>query len=385
MKPEKNSSVLLPVIFGSALWIGLFLFVLQPAAAAEITIPHVEMASRGMMENDEFAVSSSISADLTLTGGYKYAFLLGLSLDLEDVIRTNYKNMPGFPIFRIAQATVHDLFGLPLELSYFIGSGDTFCTGDDFSDRFGLSPFGTDYRGFFYFPEGVSYDGIHGVQGTGFTLGLTVWEKVIPILYLYNNLIFNSDTSLGENFYSGDLRLLFHYNSFSLEAFGGVSMNSRMDLKVRGGLMLHFASERGMEFFIQGGIPGWQTNEEFSIDNLFFLVEPRLQFEKFGASITFFYHPVEYYHVFNPNEKGKADINIKFRFGNSYLNVITGGFETGGTLKIDNSEKLVIYVSPFASFISGGLQWDAKIRVRPLHTSNIMNMLDFFIGVRTAF
>ena len=62
---------------------GFLLLALWPAAAAEISVPGLEMASRGMVYNDEFIVSSAISADLALSGGYKYAKILVKPLEYD--------------------------------------------------------------------------------------------------------------------------------------------------------------------------------------------------------------------------------------------------------------------------------------------------------------
>jgi len=412
------------------LGVGLFLLAFWPAAAAEITIDRMEMASRGRVNDGEFVVSSLLSADLALSGGYKYSFLLGFSLEAPDIARAfAYRNLrfdPLLPIdppgggvteddynalvdryntqsdminnqavlgFRIAKATVRDVFGLPLELSYFLGAGDDFCSGDDFVPRFGISPFGTDFRGFLYFPDGIGgnptrrYNGIYGVRGTGFSLGLTKWESFIPILYLYQDFPYFSGfingTGITENLYSGDLRLLFCHDSLRFEFFGGLSLNSSLDTNIRGGLMAHLLGN-GVEFFVQGGIPGWTTGEKFSIDNIFFLIEPRLHLNPLSLYVTFFYHPVEYLHIITPDEKGKANINIKFLFGNTESG-LSGGLETGGDLKVHETENFLFYITPLGTFISGGLRWDAKIRIRPLDYDVPGEMFDFFIGVRTAF
>ena len=110
------------------------------APAADITLSDLEMASRGGVKDGEFVLSSMLSADLAFTGGDKYSFLLGFSLELDDIAIVNNQAFPGF---RLAQATVKDIFGLPLEFSYFIGRGDDFCTGDEFPSRFGVSPLAT--------------------------------------------------------------------------------------------------------------------------------------------------------------------------------------------------------------------------------------------------
>lgn len=188
---------------------GLFFLPFWPITAAEITIPEIEMASRGRMDDGKFVLTSVLYADLALTGGYKYAFLLGFSLEVDTADYT--KAVPGF---RIAKATARDLFNLPLELSYFLGSDDDFCTGEEFPDRFGISRFGTEFKGFFYFPEGIGgnlsrrYNGIHGVRGTGLSFSLTKWDKIIPIFYVYQHFD-DIDNLIGGNIsiYSGDLRM----------------------------------------------------------------------------------------------------------------------------------------------------------------------------------
>ena len=370
---------------------GLFLLGFWPLTAAEITIPEIEMASRGKVEDKEFVLTSVISADLALSGGYKYSFLLGFSLDV-NYIPDRPDNQAAFA-FRIAKATAHDLFDLPLELSYFFGSDDNFCTGDEFLFRFGVSSFGTEFRGFFYFPEGIGgnltrrYNGIYGVNGTGLSLALTKWDTVIPMLYIYQDFAGFWNVNGGifplEKMYSGDLRLLLHHNWLQLDTFGGITLKNTMDLSVRGGIMVHMAGN-GSEFFAQGGIPGWNTGEKFKGDNIFFLIEPRLHFDSFSVIVTFFYHPWEYIHVVTDKERGKADLNIKFRFGKANSG-LTWGIETGGTVKIDGFENFSSHISPFVSLISGGLKWDAKIRIKPQEYDIPMEMVELFIGVRTAF
>lgn len=395
----------------------LLLSTVWPAVAAEFTVPRVEIASRGWVDDGDFVLSSVLSADLALSGGYKFTFLLGFSLEAPDIGKafanrnfsfghidpaatvtgTEYNaladklNNQAVVGFRIAKATIRNLFNLPLEMSYFIGSDDDFCGGDEFSIRFGISPFGTEFRGFLYFPEGIGgnfvrrYYGIHGVRGTGFSFVLTKWEHVIPMLYLYQD--FPSDfidftNMFGGNLYSGDLRLLFYHNWLRLEFFGGFSLNTSLDVSIRGGLMVHLAG-RGVEFFFQGGIPSWKAGGKFSIDNLFFLIEPRLKLGVFNMYLTFFYHPVEYNHVISPDEKGRADINIKFLFGNVDSG-LAGGIETGGELRIDGSEGFDFHISPLGTFISSGLRWDVKLRIKPLKYDTPKEMFDFFIGVRTG-
>jgi len=422
-----KTGILPPFKVFFALSAGLFFLAPRPAAAAEITVPRLELASRGWFENDEFTVSSRLSMDLALIGGYKYSILLGFSLEAPDVARAiAYRSFKASPVepdpvtgqpnpedlmnshnslvekynnqafigFSVAKATIHNPFKLPLSLSYFVGSGDNFCTGDDFSVFFGLDPFGTDYKGFFYFPDGIGgnmlrqYNGIHGAKGTGFSIAFTKWDSfIIPMLYLYQDLAlfdgYFADVNSGSKLYSGDLRLLVHWRWLSFETFGGFSTNSSKDTKFRAGLMFHFAG-KGVEFFAQGGITSWRLGEKLNVDNMFFLIEPRLRFKYLAVHVTFFYHPVEYLHIEEQKEQGMADFNVKFMFGTEDSG-FSAGFETAVELKINDSDHFKFRISPFGSFAAGGLLWETKLRLMPQNFSKPKEMMELFLGVRTAY
>jgi hypothetical protein len=406
----------LGVLWG--IFAGLSLF------AAEVSVPRLEMATRGRVEDGDFALASVISADVALNGGYKYNILLGMNFETDDIAKAlGYRNFSFGPLapepaqvsgaeynqlvhsvndrfnnqaalsFRIARATVRNLFNRPLELSYFLGITDEFCSGDEFSLRFGTPSLGTAYRGFFYFPEGIGgnmsrqYRGLHEVQGTGLSLALTRWEKVVPIFYLYENF---PEISLlaggtGDSRFSGDARVLVGGEQVNIEGFYGMSLTTGMDLSLRGGLLAHFAPGNGVEFFLQGGIPNYNLGDDFSIDNFYFLLEPRLRFEKTAFYFTFFYHPLEYLHVRTDAERGRADINLKFIAGDVRSSGFHWGLETTLGLKLDGMEDFFVKVSPLVSILSGGLQWDAKIRVDPSSYKNPKEMFDLFIGVKTAY
>jgi hypothetical protein len=398
----------------------LFFVSLSFLGAAEITVPRLEMASRGRVEDEEFVLGSTVSADLALSGGYKYGVLLGFSFEADNLAKAmayrNFKfghldagaapvdhddynrlvdqvndrmNNQGTLSFRIAKATARDLFGKPLELSFFIGETGYFCAGDEFTGRFNIEPIGTEFGGFFYFPDGIGgdisrrYNGIHGVRGTGLSLALTPWESFVPMLYLYQDFKI-IDERVQRNRYSGDLRFLVNRESVKLEVFGGFTLRRGNDTNIRGGLLAHFASQEMVEFLLQAGVPGWKKGEEFSIDNLYFLMEPRLHIDDFGFYVTFFYHPVEYMHISTPEERGKADINIKLFSGNANTG-FSWGLETTLGLKIDRTEDFSVWVSPFVGFMASGLRWDTKLRLNALEWKTPSEMFELFIGVRTAF
>jgi hypothetical protein len=398
------------------LWLFLPVFALF---GAEITVPRLEVASRGALKNDEFAITSNAAVDIGLNGGYKYGILLGLSFESVNLGKAfAYRNFeaklldPAASVttedynqladrfnnravlsFRIVKATAREIFSLPLEFSYFVGRGDSFCSGEEFTSRYGIPTMETGFTGFFYFPEGIGknpyrrYDGLHAVQGTGFSFALTRWERFIPLLYLYQSIpyINDAETISEKNHYSGDFRSLFNWDKFKLEAFFGVSGGKDETADFRGGLLAFFNSGDGKDFLIQCGIPGWVMDEDFSIDNLYFLMEPRLDFGLIALHITFFYHPLEYLHIKTEEERGKADINIKVLAKELGAVRFQGGLETTLGLKVDTAEDFSLKISPFASLISDGLRWDIKIRINPLAANRPEELFEVFAGIRTAY
>ncbi|MDR1099046.1 MAG: hypothetical protein LBL28_01050 [Treponema sp.] len=386
---------------------------------AEITVPRLELATRAAAEKGDLVISSNAAVDIALNGGYKYGILLGLSFESANLGKAfAYRNFqtgllaPAASVtgaeynelaesfnnqavlsFRVATATARNLFGLPLELSYFVGLGDPFCSGEEFSARYGVPDMGTNFTGFFYFPEGIGgnpyrrYNGIHEVQGTGFSFALTRWENFIPLLYLYQNIpsISTAGVVAAKSFYSGDLRGLFNGEKIKIEAFMGMTGGRNEAINLRGGLLAFFTSGTGMDFLLQSGIPGWFVDEEFSIDNWYFLIEPRLDFGLVAFHISFFYHPLEYLHIRTPEERGKADINIKLFVGDLGESRFQGGLETTMGVKADKPEEFSLKISPFASLASDGLRWDLKFRINPLAADHPEEILEVFVGIRTAY
>jgi hypothetical protein len=399
-----------------------FFFLFLPVFAlfgAEITVSRLEVSSRAAANQGELAISSNAAIDIALNGGYKYGILLGLSFESANLTRAlayrNFEtglldpttvvsgedynqladrlNNQAFLSFRIAKATARDLFGLPLELSYFVGLGDAFCSGEAFSTRYGVPNMETGFTGFYYFPEGIGgnpyrrYDGIHAVQGTGFSFALNRWEKFIPLLYLYQDIPPISTAGLiAEKFrYSGDLRGLFNGEKFKAEAFFGVSGLKDENLSLRGGLLAFFTSGQGADFLIQCGVPNWVLHEEISVDNWYFLIEPRIDFGPLALHISFFYHPLQYLHIITEEERGKADVNVKLFAGDLGESNVQGGLETTLGIKVYGQSNISLKISPFVSLISAGLRWDFKIRINPLAIQNPEEIIEVFAGIRTAY
>ena len=359
----------------------LFLFaVFNLLPAAELTIPRFELVTLGRTENDEFGLVSAVSADFNLNNGPKFGLNLDFSFDLEN----NRLNNAGSFEFGTAKAVIRDLFNLPLDMTYFVGRGDAFCTGDEFNANVG-----TNYRGLFYFPDGIGgnisrrYDGIYRAEGTGFSFAFTKWNLFIPMLYLYQNYSPADylESSGKVPFWSGDLRLLVNQPMFRLEAFGGISWKD--SARLRGGILTHFRPGRGVEFLFQGGITGWDLEQDLTIDNFFFLLEPRFTFGIFGIYTTMFFHPVIYQNIKTAGEQGKVDLNLKF-FAKPFNTEFYTGIETNIKINIVRTGEFYLYADPYVSFNSGGIKWDAKLRFNLLSLDHPEQLFEIFIGINTS-
>jgi hypothetical protein len=402
--------------FGLFCLILLFFPVLAPFGA-EITVPRLEMATRGAIEDGEFALSSMAALDIALNGGYKFGILLGLSFEAANLGKAfAYRNFaveplpPGATVnaddyneladrynnqavlsFRVAKAMARDLFDLPLELSYFVGITDSFCSGEEFTSRYGAN-IGTDFTGFYYFPDGIGnnpyrrYDGLHSVQGTGFSFALTKSKNFIPMLYLYQDFpVLYGQGFMSEKIrYSGDFRFLFNQDRLKLEVFSGLTGAKDTNVEIRGGVLAFLDSGKGTEFLLQLGIPGWTQGDEFSVSNLYVLFEPRIHFGYISLYTTLFYHPLIYLHIKEENERNRVDVNLKLLCGDLPESRFKWGFETTLGIKADTINDMNLKLSPFLGFFSNGLEWNFKFRIDPL-ADNTDKIFDIFAGIKTAY
>jgi hypothetical protein len=114
-------------------------------------------------------------------------------------------------------------------------------------------------------------------------------------------------------------------------------------------------------------------------------MEPRIDFGFFRLFLTFFYHPLHYLSVVTREERGKADINIKFLTGNLFRYGIEGGLETTLRIKTSEGEDYFFGITPFISLVNDGFRWDFKIRWNPLGLNKPAESFELFAGIRTVY
>ncbi|MFP4383081.1 MAG: hypothetical protein ACLFST_05365 [Spirochaetia bacterium] len=370
----------------------IMLFVPFLASGANISIPEFEMVTHGRIEDGSFILSTYGDIDMLIEGGYKFGGKLSFSLaesslDLTggslDGITTvdGIKSYLGSVIsLKSVQVLVRDMFGLPVNLTYFTGTLGPVVSGTDFSRIFGTKPIATDFLGYMYYPDDTDYKGLHVPAGTGLqfeTNELTDW--------FYGSAALYQDGYIGPGIFSADLRGLFNFKRFKMETYIGASFPASAAGLYRMGLLLYYSTEKGGEFLTQIGIPRWDpgVDPSFNINHFFFLFEPRVNLGLLTISLTLFWHP-EYFLLTPTGEEGTMDINTKFILGNLCEQTMSGGIENTIRINPYSDNQLEISVAPFYSLATNGVIFDLKFKSRIL-PFEAEGLIQGYIGIRTEF
>jgi len=357
--------------------------------SANVTVPSLELYTRGVNSGGTFAFESEGDMDLLVEGGYKFEGLVVLnytSTSLEDPSPTSGLT------FKAARITQRELFGLPLSFSYFIGEGDTFCSGDIFPQYFGVNPVATAYRGLMHFPEGIRYNGIHTLKGTGLQFDLTPQgETLLLSYYLYQDSNIDSDSNplnFEPGYYSSDLRFALNFNKLKLETFVGATYPAPDSSPgyYRGGL-LFYASEENVEFMAQAGIPQWSpVNNQFDMSLFYLLFEPRVKIGFLSVIPTFFWRP-GYYNQQSTNEQA-FDVNLNLLLGGTVATKVSGGLESNFSYQTESSGTTVsefrIRLSPYLQLLTSGVIWEIRVNAK-LWPYSYSDLIECFFGARAEF
>ncbi|HAP42806.1 MAG: hypothetical protein A2087_11930 [Spirochaetes bacterium GWD1_61_31] len=352
--------------------------------AADLQVPEFGLTVSGQIDDtDHFILSSRAAFDLLIKGGESFSAFLDFGFhnnDLESYLYTINAgvSIPAAPTvadlsaaitqlesllgleFRGTGLTVQSLFGSPLELSLFLGHFDVFASGDDFTRLFNAKSFATRIRGPLYYPDGIGdngniwYDGLHEVFGTGLRLSFKDLP-VTPYLYVYQ------DAWLGEGYYSVDARLLFNSDLLKLEAYLGASMPVGSAGAYRGGILFYVDTAAIGSFYAQIGVPWWRPDETFSLGNLYFMFEPRLQYGFANLIITLFFHPAWYLQQ-TTGMGGVMDLRINLMIGDIDDHPVQGGLDSRATYNPNLATGNIQFeLTPYIQTISNGVRWEIRL------------------------
>ena len=364
-----------------------------PALGAGVSVPSMELLTWGRQDSGLFGFDTRGDIDLLFDGGYKFAarVLFGFSSStLEEAAFLDTLALT----FTSAGITLRELFGLPLDLTYFVGQAATFCSGDVFPERFGMAPLASRYHTFLHFPESdTAYQGIYSPTGTGLHVDFAPnQQRSLVSLYLYQDSLVDADgdpdTYDGRGRFSTDLRGVLNFNRIRLEAFLGASypVPDGSFGYYRGGL-LFYAAEQSVEFLAQVGIPRWNPSGEAIDINLFYLfVEPRVRFGAFAVVPSLFWRPGAY----QQRDTGEQaiDANLDLQVGKPGQWPVAGGLEGNVIYQTERSgapvNEILFKVSPYVQFLTAGVSWELRL------TANLLpfvasDLLEAFVAVSARF
>jgi hypothetical protein len=411
----------MPKLRAALLPLFLALAVVAPRAvfAADLRVDDLELLTHGTFKQDSgtFDVSSRLYFILSLEGGDKFSGLLKMNFlnsDIENALNLSNSNLgsapPAYdqtyesalanrinnlisPQLMTVAVTAKSVFDLPLDLAYFVGQMDNFCSGDDFIPLFGTAPFSTDLRGPMVYPNGVGgnpnvwFDGIYQPDGTGFRLSTTPNFSSKSIGYMY----FYQDSNVGSGTWSGDLRYSVNSPLVKADFFAGATTGGAYGV-YRGGMLFYATTGDVGEFFAQMGVTRWDPSQPFSINDIFFLFEPRIRFGTMAqAVITLFYHPSWYDQVNYISEQNAMDASFDLRFGRIAEHGSQGGVQTLFAFRPETTDPvnvpaLAIDTSPYYSIIKGNVRWDFKLDLRVFpFPSEWYGMFSPYIGLKTSY
>ena len=359
--------------------ISLLFFTLLPVLgfSADIFVPTLELLTRMYSDSGVFSMQTKGSFEMNIAGGYKFGGKL--KIGIEDAVIDDINNLPKLE-FHAAEVVVNDLLDLPFDFSYYTGIIDDFCSGDIFHTYFGTGIIQPKLSGYAAFKDGINYDGIHSVAGTGISISSdfeTDWN--------YSRVYIYQDAYLGSGFYSADIRSAFNLGNLKVEGFAGASFPVSTAGIYRAGLLLFYKASETGSFLAQIGIPRWDpVSDPFGINLFYFLFEPRLSFGIFGINLSFFWHPSYYHHVVT-NEDGSIDLLVDFEIGNIEETPVTGGLSTKLEYNAaSTTDQFETTISPYLGIVTSGVLWDIKLDVKVL-PFDLTTMFEGYVGIRAEF
>jgi hypothetical protein len=368
----------------------LLMLAILPLGAANVTVPLLELYTWGHDTGSGWGLESTGEMEFRLDGGYKFAgsVLFDFSSPLLEVADLAGDSLS----FRSASITLRELFGLPLDLTYFIGRGQTFASGQLFSDFFGTPPIESDYTTFIHFPTAVStfgwYEGIYTPTGTGLQLDFApTRDKWLLSLYLYQDslidVVAGDPPVFGPGHYSLDLRYALSLPNIKLETFLGATYpDPSADFGCYRSGVLFFAGGKGVEFLAELGVPRWTpVAEPLTFDLFYLLIEQRIRLKMLSVVQTVLWRPAYYQQV--PTGEKAVDVNLDMQVGNVEA-LVSGGLEGNLVYQAAPAEDLAVKFSPYLRLSTSGVVFETRLSTQ-VWPYDLAGMFELFFVLQAAF
>ena len=359
-----------------------------PVDAADLHIGTAEMYSHGYMQNGQFVFDNYAKFNLAIQGGMKFQARLSFGLETSNF---NFSATPtsGAPasdllgrvlLLNGAEATAKNVFGLPLDFTYFLGQEDVFGSGAVFPTKFDSPILASSFGGYTTYPTSTAilYDGIYQVDGNGLKISFPMNSRTFIIdTYLYQ------DGYLGNGVYSADVRVALNLPTFKLETFVGATVPEGAYGLYRAGLFFYYRPTPVGEFMTAVGLTHFVPGTPINVDDFYLLLEPRVHFDPMSIILTLFWHPA-YYLDSLTNEGGNVDVDMKLQWGNPEKQNLYGGLENLVSILQSGSNQFTYALSPYLSLNTSGVIWDLKITAVLLPFA-VDTLFQGYLGIRTEF
>lgn len=369
-----------------------------PLFSANITVPSLEIYSWARNDGSGFALDSYGNMELQLDGGYKFGGAMKFDFVSSSLETAAFNDTLAF---KSVSVTLRELFGIPLDFTYFIGQGDTLGTGELFTPYFGTPLLGSHYTSYLHFPNAATYNfyqGIHTIYGTGGKFEYAPLEKNwLVSLYVYQDsspafltgagvppsVVFSSRQG------SLDIRAAFNLEKVRLEAFLGATLPTS-DSAIgyfRSGLFLHTGTDK-VEFLAEIGMPRWRPlDDALGLDLFYLLVEQRLHLGNISIVPTFFWHPGYYQQEANVTGVEAMDINLDIQFHGKEESLVGGGVEGNFVYQTAPTSETTAKAIPYIQLSTPGVVYKAQVntKVWPFDLSDLSDTFEVFLSIQAAF
>jgi hypothetical protein len=380
----------------------LAIFAAGAAFGLNIRIPSLQITTMIGDNGGSLVTQTQTEMDLLIEGGYKFGGKIVIGCDGIMGFLSNPAYGQALPPVSVKSLSVQvrDMFGVPLSLSYFIGTNDYLCYGDDFSRLFGSTYIQPVYTAYYVvgFPIPMTYffeyRGVHRVNGNGIKLEYQSPDQPFGFMwYVYQDHNFVTIDSVATasitvdlnkllystGLYSSDLRFLINTEPFKAEIFaGGTIDSSDFSGYARFGALLYAGTET-VNFLLAGGLPQLDFVTPFSLDLFYILFESRINLGPISIIPSAFMHPLIYLQQVNVWEQGKIDFNLNLSVFNPRRDPVSFGVEGNfQTYNLLNSNPFLygLYVQPYIAFATPGVFWQIKVSMQVLNSAVPMTFQD---------
>jgi hypothetical protein len=381
---------------------------LIPVFGTNIKVPSLELSTRIYGYDGELIMVTDAQMDIVIEGGYKFGGKIVLGFDGAIAVPGFAQSLP--PVtFQSVSMVVRDILGSPLDFTYFVGTNDYVCYGDDFTNQFGTPFIQSTYRatyqtlplpGVFINKE---YKGLHRINGNGIKLAYFAPDKPfgfawylyqdhnfiqsIPLLAgpmgtipIINSNIYFYDTGL----YSTDLRFLINTESVKLEIYAGGTVDTKYwDMYMRAGGLLYLGFGP-VEILLAGGVPRLDFTQIGGLEMFYILFESRFNLGPVNITPTIFFRPAQYLQQDFPAEAEKIDFNLNIGIFNPRRDFMSFGAE--GNLTTQGLElgttTYQLRVLPYIKMATPGVYWEIKVSFLVMDSTQTLDASSFLSNIQ---